>query len=178
MHTVAWYQNSLVTPGLLRFAIDSAVASPSQLIFRAIFALQANCARCPQLTSFICHKFIVFQASLDACDAEVCVKHPDLKGRLLRWSQSGRRVFKIPERGLFAHVTLSAHPYRFAALTPFLFRHISIFVFYADTVEFARSIVQAIFLMRVPLLISSFPTHTPSSHPSLLQLQLPSPCNL
>jgi hypothetical protein len=52
------------------------------------------------------------QETLDGRDAEVCMRHPDLRGRLLRWTQSGRRVFKAPERGLFAHVMVSAHPYR------------------------------------------------------------------
>jgi hypothetical protein len=35
------------------------------------------------------------------------------KARLLRWTQSGRRAYKVPERGLFAHVIVSALPYRF-----------------------------------------------------------------
>lgn len=100
-------------PGLLRFAIESTAAPPSQMIFRALFALQTT---------------------LTACDAEVCIKHPDLKGRcddamllllllpqspfprLLRFTQTGRRAFKIPERGLFAHVTVSAHPYSIFAV--------------------------------------------------------------
>ena len=47
-------------PGLLRFAIDATAAPPSQLIFRALFALQTTLA---------------------ASDAEVFLKHPDMKGR-------------------------------------------------------------------------------------------------